>query len=506
MKKIFLILIIPFLLFARAYNQDEICKEVDLVMKEARMIYKKFKDPKNASILLGASAFRNITYRKPDCMNEKKYINYMQESTFYMSRHKNNYNAVRTIETIIKKYPDNAMFRLHLGYAYEQNTHQNNRYGQKSDSRTKAIESYEKYIQMAKSKKLKVDKHAVAFVKSGGMKKVKSTWGKYLNPSAKIPKNKYKAFYIDTRNPKKVVASEIVKDISINYNGNQFFNIESSNFGAYWVGNIEFKKDTKKMFYISQSNSSTRVIIDGYILFDGGNRASVEYIFKKGIHKIEVEHLNKWHTTNLVVKISPFIKKYNLKEIEIELKPLVKKNTQFYYISAYESSKKDNYIDLVIAKSKRSVILLLQSQRVVTWNIKNPYKTKIKAIVIHSNTPEATVAGEIKSIKILHAQRNVGRGYKVGLATKRDNNCRCISGHFSCGGGGASFNADAIPQLFSKRVRGFSGEYAVKILSVPEVLLSDKKYQEIKDYKSKIDTMRASCRKNKTVKIDELFK
>lgn len=47
--------------------------------------------------------------------------------------------------------------------------------------------------------------------------KAEKTWGSYLNPKNIIPDNKFKVFYINTNNPRKVIASETVNKISVNY-------------------------------------------------------------------------------------------------------------------------------------------------------------------------------------------------------------------------------------------------------------------------------------------------
>jgi hypothetical protein len=499
MKKLVLLLI-PFMLLARMYNPDDVCKDTKLVMQEAKMINDKFKDPTNAVNLLGAGAFRSVMYRKPQCMDEKLYLNYLDKYSFYLSKSRN-YNSYRMIENFIKRYPKHSYFYLSLGKSYEKQYYENNRI----DARQKALETYETYIKLAQEQKQNIDKKVLAFVKSGGLKKADETWGKYLNPKSIIPVGKFKAFYIDIHKPKDVIASEIVDDISVNYPYKDFYNIDSSSFGGYWVGKVKFNKDTKKVIYLSQSNSTTRIIVDGYILYDGPNRTAIEYTFKKGMHTIEVEHINRWHTTNLVVKILYFTKKYDRKELKSELDKVISKDVNFWYVGAYESEKQDNSISLIIQKSKKPVVLLLESQRVVTYKIQNAYKTKIEAIVIHSSTPESTVEGDIKGVKVLYSKYRIGSGYNSGLPTKRDRNCKCIVGHFTCGGSGG-FNANMIPSMYNKKVDGFSGKYASSILAVPQLELTAKVYREIDAYNTKIQKMRASCYKNKSVNVNDLFK
>lgn len=499
MKKV-LLLLAPLVLMAKIYSPDEVCNDTRLVMKEAKLINEKFKDPTNAVNLLGASAFRNILYRKPECMSEKEYLEHLDTYSIYLAKSEN-YSSMSTLENFIKQYPQHLNFYLTLGQLYEKQYYEQKRV----DAREKALDKYTTYIKLAKEQHQSVDKNVLEFVESGGLQKADETWGQYLNPQGEIPLGAFKAFYIDTHQPKKIIASEIVKNISVNYPYKDFHNIDSANFGGYWVGKMKFAEDTKKTIYISQSNATTRVIVDGYILFDGAYRPQIEYLFKKGVHTIEVEHINRWHTTNLVVKIVDYIKKYNQQELKTKLDSSVRDDTQFWYVGAYESEKQDNSIILRVQKSDKPVVLLLESYRVVTWKIDNSYNTNIKAIVVHSNTPEATIEGDIKGIDIMYAQNRVGSGYDSGMQSERNRKCQCISGHFTCGGNGG-FNADGIPRLYNKKVRGFSGKYASSILSVPEIEMSDKKYAEIESYKKKMNALQEKCYKNKNIKVDELFK
>jgi hypothetical protein len=499
MKKYFLLLI-PILLLSRSNPHEEICDNVKLVTQEAKMIYEKFNDPTNALNLLNSSVFRNITFRKPDCMTKNEYLNYLGTHSLYMSETKNNH-SFKMIENYVKKYPEYLYFQYMLGKSYE------NQYVKfkNQDYREKALIVYRKYIDNAKLQNVKVEKHILDFVKTGGLVKSKSSWGKYLNPSGEAPLGKFKAVYIDTHEPKKIVASEIVEQIGVNYPYNKFHNIKSSNFGGYWVGSLKVEKETKKMIYVSQSNATTRVIIDGYVVYDGSYQGGVPFTFTKGVHKIEVEHLNRWHTTELNIKIIDKVEKYTIPKIKEKLTPVVGKRTEFVYVGVYESEKKDSKITLKVQKSKSPIVLLLQSYSAVTWVLDNYVKTDIQAIIINSHSPEATIQGDIQNIPVLYSKSPLGHGYTSGLPTKRTGNCTCLSGHYTCGSSGG-FRAGMIPQEFAKIIRGFSGKYAASILAVPQLRMSDEKYKEIESYKNKITRMRSECTKNKTLTPDELFK
>jgi len=498
-----LILLLPIYLFANynnTYNPNQQCDDARLVLKEARMIYEKFDDPTNALNLLNAGAMRNITYRQPKCMQKDEYMKALQTHTFFMSKSKNNY-SFGTIQGYIKKYPENLTFKLYLAQAYE-NQYINRKVPK---YRTKTLDMYKEYVKGAKEQNVKVSKHILEFLATGGLYKSKNSWSKHLNPNGVAPYNAFKVMYIDTKNPKKVVATQEVKDAVISFQGENLFNIEPANFGALWMGLVKFDKETTRTLYIDQSQATTRVIINGYVVYDATTRGEISYTFNKGISRIEIEYLNRWHTVNFSLKIVKKVEKFTQEEIQKKLKPLVSKGSKFLYVGVYESEKKDSHIVLKVQKSKEPVVLMLQSQRAVIWDIRNTSGTKIQAIVINSSSPEATVIGDVKGIKVLYSKTRVGNGYESGLPSNKKRECLCIGGHYTCGGNGG-FNADSIPKAFNKRVRGFSGKYRVGILSVPEVTMSDAKYKEVKLNSELHMRKRSECSGNKNVSPSELFK
>lgn len=124
------------------------------------------------------------------------------------------------------------------------------------------------------------------------------TWGDDLNPTNEIPLNSFKAFYINTNNKKQVIATSHVKQVAIEYSYSDLHDIHSQNFGAYWVGMFEFTEDQALHFNVHLSWASTRIIVDGFVVYEGGSKTRVPYLFTKGKHKIEVEYTNNWHTTD----------------------------------------------------------------------------------------------------------------------------------------------------------------------------------------------------------------
>ena len=82
-----------------------------------------------------------------------------------------------------------------------------------------------------------------AFAQESNMQK----WAKEITADAQIPQDKFLAFYLNKDEPKKVIFSENVDRISVNYEGNSFHEIPSPNLMAYWVGEFNFDADVEKM-------------------------------------------------------------------------------------------------------------------------------------------------------------------------------------------------------------------------------------------------------------------
>lgn len=332
-------------------------------------------------------------------------------------------------------------------------------------------------------------------------RKAESTWGKYLNPKNTIPTNKFKAFYINTNKPKKLIASEIVDKVSINYAWDKFHAIKSEDFGGYWVGNFTYEKESPIEISISQSWAKTRVIIDGIVIYEGGSNTKVPYTFKKGKHKIEVEYVNNWHTTGFMVTIKEKEKTYTRDEIRQNLAKLTSKNSEVLFAGVYESSEKDQSIELILNKNKKPVILVLSSYDAVNWVIKNRYMTKVEAIVYTAYKPGVEISGDIpKDIPILAYNRRIG-SYKM----KKD--CTCINGgaNFHCEGSSGDETIKRIESFTGKKVFGFSGKYGTDALLLPNTVLTKEKKKEFKDELVMIEKQRVECRRKSNPEFEKIF-
>jgi tetratricopeptide (TPR) repeat protein len=467
------------------------CENLQKIIQESNTLYKDFNDSENAKVLLQNSKFGRILYSKPECLDTNKYIEYLNKYCFYLSLDTHRQNT-RFIEKFIEKYPQNAKAYLYLGNIYK-NISQKPRMVQ---YREKAINMYESYVALCKKQKKQIEQNVLEFLKNGGLQKTKETWGKYLNPENSIPTNKFKAFYINTTAPKNIIASEIVDMISVNYPYKKFHNIDSKDFGAYWVGNFTFAKDTKMQMNISQSWAKTRIIIDNLIVYEGRGNAEIPFNFKRGTHKIEVEYINNWHTTKFSIVIMPFQKLYTFDE----LKKLRQKHViNIWYIGIHESRKKDHSVDISLKKSDKQLVLLLQSYQTTIWNIHNPFKNKIDAIIIGRSKPGSKVVADVAKKSIYYANFSFGSDDLYP-------ECSCHSGHFHCEGGSIVNTNRRLFPLFNQKIDGFSGKYGVKDILVPNTVLDDKKYKEIHQKIENIQEQRQKCLEKTNQDFNQIFK
>ncbi len=407
----------------------------------------------------------------------------------------NPYSKERKLKLLEREFAKNPLLKKSLGDIYRKNYYRTNN----PKMRVKALKAYRDYLEVAKSLNIQVDKEILDFIDSNGLKKVKSSWGDYLiSDKAQIPTGKFKAVYFDSREPKKIIFSEVVDRVAINYIYDQFHKIDSGHFGGYWVGYLEFDRDEKMAINLSFSNSKIRVIVDGYEVYKGRRGGVIPFNFSKGKHKIEIEYLNGWHTTELNVKIFPFIEFLTINEIKEKLDKIDMKNVDFWYVGVYESRAKDSSITLKIKKSQKPVILLLQSYSAVNWKIENPKKTNIKRVVLNSSSPIATVEG-VDASKVIYSKDMVGYGYRMKP------NCSCVNGMFHCEGG--TFKGYApVPKRFNKKIKGFSGKYSTKSLVVPEIEIDSARWQRIKEQEKRLKKLRAECTKNRNIDMESLFK
>lgn len=327
--------------------------------------------------------------------------------------------------------------------------------------------------------------------------KAKTTWGRYLNPKDSIPKNSFKAFYINTNNPKKVIASETVKQASVNYVSSRFHKIKSEDFGAYWVGKFTYEKEMTMHFIISQGWSKTRIIVDGMVIYEGEHEGNVDFTFKKGTHKIEVEYINNWHTTDFLLSIKAKIKQYSIEDAKKLIHQYPK--AKMMYAGAYESKNKDQTITLQLAKSKDPILLVLGSARSINWIIKNPHNVKIAGIIYNANNRGGDIKGEFpEKTKVLAVKAHFSY-YTL------ESSCSCHGMTFHCENQAGLKTITNLEYLFGKKVFGWSAKYSAATLLVPSQLITSTRRTKLAEEEALLTKQQTTCNKKSHPDFERIF-
>ncbi|WP_190325446.1 hypothetical protein [Halopseudomonas salina] len=343
------------------------------------------------------------------------------------------------------------------------------------------------------------DRNASAIKTAADLSPAQSSWGEHANPSGALPEDGFQAFYINTNQPRQVIATESVGGIAINYIRDDFHGIESGDFGGYWVGMLEFKQQEVMSFTVSQSWSKTRILINGRVLFEGGSDQSILYRFEPGEHKIEVEYVNNWHTTEFSVGIHSSVTYLDMDQIKMRLQANLLDDFQVLYAGLYESSARDMTTIVNLEKTADPVVLVLSSYSPVKWYVSNPFGVEIRAIVYGAYKPGSTLAGDIPgSILRLPAKTRIG-SYHVSP------DCRCVAGSFHCEGKGKMPTVTALQTLTNKTLSGFTGHYSAESLTVPEVRVDACFLEELTARMSRIEMDRAACKAENNPDFERMF-
>lgn len=329
------------------------------------------------------------------------------------------------------------------------------------------------------------------------------TWEGHLNPSGDIPGTGFKALYINTGEPRKVIASETVDNVAISYPWDDFHGINSRDFGGYWVGNLAIQTSEVKRITVGQSRSKTRVLINGRVLYEGGSDQSILYRFEPGVHKVEVEFVNNWHTTELSVGIHPVLDYLRPDEIKARLKGKLPADYQVYYAGVYESSATNlmTVLNLEGANdgSDRPALLILSSYSPVKWYLSNPQGVDVRAIVYGSYKPGSTLAGDLPdSVARFPVSSRIG---SYDLSPR----CKCTAGRFRCEGTAMDATLAAVKSFTDQPLAGFAGHYSADSLRLPAIKIDDDYLADLKIKMSKIEAERAECKSKNDQDFETMF-
>jgi hypothetical protein len=330
--------------------------------------------------------------------------------------------------------------------------------------------------------------------------KAGKTWGEVLNPSGDVPASGFRAFYINTNNPRNAIASEDVNDIAINYSYNEFHQILSEDFGAYWIGTLQFSAPEVRMISVDQSWSRTRIVIDGAIAYEGGDNARVPFRFTEGTHRIEVEYVNNWHTTALKVAFLKNPVLLSAPQIRAELAARKLTGLDTYYSGLYESNAKDLTVTVNVAKLPRDGILFVTSYSAIQWIVAGPGARNIKAVVVASYAPGSEVVGLAPKVPIFQLA-----GY-FGSYDFKPPSCSCVGGTYHCGSSTTLRSTmDKVEAMTAGTMVAYTGGYGLSNVNVPGTLINAETLKNDAALAQASELQRKRCEKSATPDFEHMM-
>lgn len=224
---------------------------------------------------------------------------------------------------------------------------------------------------------------------------VGETWSDHLiRPSDEIPIDSYLAIYFRTSQPDTIVYRENVPKAVINYPWSDFQNINSDEFGGYWVGDFDFEEEEVRSFHISQGHAKSRILVNRRVIYEGSGSRVIPVKFTAGRHRIEIQYVNHWHTVDYSVKLLP----QNLYDGPPPPNPT--QSSTIWYAGIYESSNRNAEVTVRLKPAPTPIHLYLASYSAVTWNIEQTSEAELAGVYFSSYSPGTEVQFSAQAIPV----------------------------------------------------------------------------------------------------------
>ncbi len=318
------------------------------------------------------------------------------------------------------------------------------------------------------------------------------SWEKHFIKSEKeIPVNKFRAFYFNEQTSGIIRHTEIVDHPVINFVRNDFYNINAACFGAYWIGYLEFEKETTMTINVYQERSESKIFINGENIFSNvGLTKSKErdYTFEPGRHKVEIQYISNDSSASFWVDIHSQRTEYN----EFSLREMLDtiSDPEILYCGAYESDNFDMSVEVTLKYSDRKKVLFLSSVRPIIWKIKNASTSNLETVIVSSYDKESAVEGLSDETDVIY-YKNIPSVYRIEpkrSSSEGKNNFKNL--------------VYIIQDLIGYKPSGFSGGYGLKSISIPETILDEKLYSQFGLQFNKVKTFTG---KSKQSRLDKVF-
>jgi len=480
MNKLFILLLLLLSVTQADIQEEKICKEANEKFEQINYLLDKHNEVRGAYAIFERSSMGR--YFTNPRKNYKCLKQYKKKWLYLLYKNSKRY----PLQNLYKTDKSNYLIPLYLGHIAKE-----------SKDTYKALEYYNSYIAL---KKENLDKEVLKYIKSGGLIPYKSKWAKELNPSGEASSEKFKNIFFSLKN-KKIFKTTHTDELNI-LSVAKLYGHNTFDASSYHIKNFYLDKEGTYNISLRTGNSrACRVIIDG-MLFSEQNRFQKKYTFTKGLHKIEIEFLNRNSSYDLHFDMTPYQKRYSNKELKEVFKEQEFELIFVNYSPVYSNSHKSGGLQLkmetkspevTIKESKKPVVLILQSTKKVNWRLKNSKYLKAVIVGRHSNLTD-TLTADKKDVTIYHSKSS----FKAGKLLPE--NCRCIGagGIYLCNSSFLS-TSKRIEKLLSKSLTGYTFSTTEKF-SVPQESVDTEKLKKLRE---KIEQDKKTC---KETQIDKVFK
>jgi hypothetical protein len=306
------------------------------------------------------------------------------------------------------------------------------------------------------------------------------SWGANINPKNEIPRNAFKAFYFNINRPNSSILTETVEYAEIKYGSLDNRPIPPQNFAGYWVGNWTFPESKSLQLNLSQSNATTRVYVDDKLVYQGGGNPNKGIEFTRGTHKIEVEHVNNWHTVDFLMNLQEKHAILPYEEIRVGLKKQLPGDAKTIYVGVYEGGKNSHSVTVNLKDTAGATFLILNSSNAVKWVLKGPGKDRVNAILLSSQKSKSEVIEGVRKDLPVYHYRLLNAGFRLRP--------KCNDSH--CEGKNFLEMSKDVEFLFQQKISGFTGRYSPDSLFAPETILDKAQYETLENEMAALNRQR----------------
>ncbi|MEL6232126.1 MAG: hypothetical protein AAFR24_19650 [Cyanobacteria bacterium J06627_3] len=322
---------------------------------------------------------------------------------------------------------------------------------------------------------------------------ISETWGDHLiMPSDQIPVGSYLAIYFRTSQPDTVIYKENVPKAVIQYSWSDFQNINSEEFGGYWVGDFDFEEEEVRSFHISQGHATSRILVDGRVIYEGSSSKVIPVRFTAGRHRIEIQHINNWHTVGYSAKLLP----QNLYDGS---PPNPTQSSTIWYAGIYEASSRNAEVTVRLKPAPTPIHLYLGSYEAVTWNVEQTLGAELAGVYFSSYSPGTEVQFSAQAVPVQEISL-------PDIYYSLEPNCSEHGATLFCDTPlyiGDNFKESISNLTGGFFASGFSGQYSADVLDVPDRFLSESDYDELTQ--QSMDLEQDYQEKIKRQEFDEIF-